>query len=290
MKSIASNYKSKWLNYIQLMRWDKPIGILLLLWPTLMALWITGKGHPDPKLVTIFVLGVIIMRSAGCVINDFADRDFDKKVTRTKNRPLATQQLSVNEAIICFLLLIFIAFLLVLQLNIQTILLSAIGLLLAIIYPFLKRFTHLPQVVLGAAFSWGIILVFSAFKQKIPNEAWVLFLANLCWIMVYDTQYAMADRADDIQIGVKSTAILFGKADLFWVGFFQILALSLFILLGIILFLGPFYFLGILIAGILMIYQQLLIKNRQSENCFKAFLNNNYVGLALFIGLCIAKI
>lgn len=272
----------KFILYIRLMRLDKPIGIFLLLWPTLMALWIAGKGKPPLFIVTIFILEVIIMRSAGCVINDLIDRGFDKQVTRTQTRPLATNALRVKEALLLFFLLLITALILVLTLNFLTIELSVIGLALAIFYPFMKRYTYFPQVVLGIAFGWSIPLAFSALSYPISSEAILLFLANLCWTIAYDTEYALMDRLEDIQIGVKSTAIRFGQADRMLIMLLQGSALLFFGMLGYQLKCGLVYSLGLLGAALLMAYQQYLIKGYHKQLCFKAFLNNNWVGALLF--------
>jgi len=271
--------------YAKLMRLDKPIGIYLLLWPALIALWIAGQGKPDPFIVSIFILGVIVMRSAGCVINDIADKEFDKSVARTKNRPLAAGLLSRKEAFLLFFLLINIAFILVLQLNFLTIAMSFAALLLASIYPFMKRYTHLPQVVLGAAFGWAVPMAFTAITQRVPSQAWVLYLATICWSLVYDTEYAMADIKDDVLIGIKSTAIFFGSLDKLIIGLFQFLTLAFFAMIGANLGFGKFFFGGIFIASLIAFYQQYLIKDRNANQCFKAFLNNNWFGFVLFLGV-----
>lgn len=268
-----------------LMRLNKPIGIFLLLWPTLMALWIAGQGHPNPFIVCIFVAGVFVMRSAGCVINDFFDQKFDSKVSRTQKRPLVLHKVSPKDAIILFAVLIILAFILVLQLNITTILYSFAALLLATLYPLMKRYTHLPQVVLGAAFAWSIPMAFAALEQPLIPSAWILYAATLLWVVAYDTQYGMVDREDDLKIGVKSTAILFGRLDRIMIILLQLLSLSLFLLLGMHLHFGLYYYAGIIAAALFALYQQNLIKERRPERCFKAFLNNNYLGAALFLGL-----
>ncbi len=271
--------------YLRLMRLDKRIGIYLLLWPTLMALWIAGNGKPDPFIVLVFILGVIVMRSTGCVINDIADREFDKFVKRTQNRPLVTGEVTLLGAFILFLGLVLIAFLLVLQLNLLTMVLSSVGLLLAIIYPFMKRYNYVPQVILGAAFGWAIPMAFVALTRNIPPVAFLLFFVSLCWAVIYDTEYAMVDRSDDIKIGIKSTAIWFGKADAIVIGVFQLLMLALLVKIGVDLDCGKFYFGAVLCAGLCFIYQQYLMKNRNETACFHAFLNNNLVGGLLFMGL-----
>lgn len=273
--------------FIRLMRLDKPIGIFLLLWPTLMALWIAGHGKPDFMIASIFILGTIVMRSAGCVINDFLDRRFDRFVERTKNRPLAMGALSITEALLAFFTLIVIAFLLVLQLNFLTIKMSIVAFLLAMIYPLMKRYTHLAQVVLGAAFGWAVPMAFAALTNQIPFEAWVLYAATCCWAIIYDTEYAMTDRVDDIKLGLKSTAILFGKADRIMIALFQICMFLLLIKFGIKVGLGKMYYAGLGMASFFSIYQQYLIKDRIPSNCFKAFLNNNFLGAIIFLGLAL---
>jgi 4-hydroxybenzoate polyprenyltransferase len=271
--------------YALLMRLNRPIGILLLLWPTLWAVWIASNGKPDIFIIVIFITGVILMRSSGCVINDFADRKIDPYVDRTRNRPLATGRVSERESLILFLILCLSAFGLVLLLNILTILLSLVGVLLAGTYPFVKRYTHLPQVYLGMAFAWSIPMAFAAEQNTIPILAWELFLANVLWTVAYDTMYAMADREDDLKIGVKSTAILFGKLDKTLVFMFQMIMLLILWVIGKQLHFATEYFLGLMGAGMLVLYQQWLIKDRQPFKCFHAFLNNNWVGALIFMGI-----
>lgn len=271
--------------YIQIMRLDRPIGILLLLWPTLTALLIAGQGQPDWQLVLIFSLGVVLMRSAGCVINDFADRNVDGSVERTRQRPLATGALSVKQALSCFCVLLVLAFLLVLQLDWLTIQLSLVALLLAVIYPFMKRYTHLPQIVLGMAFGWAIPMAFAAQTGSVPAVAWLLFLANIFWTTVYDTFYAMADRQDDLKVGVKSTAILFGDDDLTILKILQMSFLSVMLLVGLHLEMSLIFYLGLVIALLLFVYQQWIAADRQPAQCILAFLNNNWVGAVIFVAL-----
>jgi 4-hydroxybenzoate polyprenyltransferase len=280
---------NKFLNYLRLMRLHRPIGIFLLLWPTLWALWLAGHGHPDIKNITIFILGVVVMRSAGCVINDFADRNIDGLVARTRDRPLATRVVTTRAALGLFLILCLLALLLVLQLNLLTIELSVVALVLAIIYPFTKRYTHWPQIVLGAAFAWAVPMAFAAQTNTLPTTAWLLFLAALFWPVAYDTMYAMADREDDQKIGIKSTAILFGRYDRLWIGIFQLLVLALLSYVGLREHLGIIYFVALLLAASLAVYQQYLIKNRNPQNCFRAFLNNNWFGLVIFLGIFFAR-
>lgn len=278
-------YTDKISVYIRLMRLDKPIGILLLLWPTLWALFLAAKGMPDWRTLLIFVLGVVVMRSAGCVINDYADRKIDGKVKRTSQRPLATDEVSEQETKYLFLFLIFLAFLLVLQLNIYTIGLSVVAAILAFIYPFMKRYTHLPQMFLGAAFGWAIPMAYAAVSQSLPPECWLLFLANLAWTVAYDTQYAMVDRDDDLRIGVKSSAILFGRYDRKMIAFLQLTAVIILAVLGKALNLASSYFILLALSTICFWYQSKLTKNRSREGCFQAFLNNNYVGMGIFVAI-----
>ncbi len=274
--------------YLQLMRLDRPIGTLLLLWPTLWALWIASKGIPDWKLLLVFCSGVIIMRAAGCVINDWADRHYDGQVERTKNRPLVNGTIPHHHALILFVGLSLIAFALVLTLDIKTIQFSFIAIGLAIIYPFMKRYTFYPQVVLGAAFSWGMPMAFMAVNGEVSDMGWVLFMANLLWTIAYDTQYAMVDRKDDLKIGIKSTAILFGDADKLIIGILQVVVVLSLLIVAAREELGWIFNLSVLITIALFSYQQWLIKERKTEQCFKAFLNNNWVGLVVFIGILLS--
>ncbi|ORM97875.1 4-hydroxybenzoate polyprenyltransferase [Pantoea septica] len=276
---------SKFQAYSRLMRIDKPIGTLLLLWPTLWALWLSDMGVPPLSVLVVFVLGVFVMRAAGCVINDFADRKVDGFVKRTAGRPLPSGAVSEKEAKILFVLLGLLAFALVLTMNLMTILLSLGGLALAWCYPFMKRYTHLPQVVLGAAFGWAIPMAWAAVSESLPLECWLVFLANICWTVAYDTQYAMVDRDDDIKIGVKSTAILFGRYDKLIIGLLQLATLGLLALVGLLMQLNAFFYWSLLAAAALFLYQQKLIVRRERDACFQGFLNNNYVGLVVFIGV-----
>jgi 4-hydroxybenzoate polyprenyltransferase len=269
-------------HYIQLMRLDRPIGILLLLWPTLSALWIAAEGMPDLLVLMVFTLGVIVMRSAGCVINDYADREFDGQVVRTMNRPLATGVLEAKDALRLFAILGLVAFLLVLLLNTLTILMSIVGLFLAATYPFMKRYTNLPQVYLGAAFGWAIPMAFAAQTGHVPLIAWLLFIANVLWSTIYDTFYAMADREDDILAGVKSTAVLFGNDVEVIVAVLQVTFLVVMVLVGSQLEMSFIYYLGLLVTLGLFIYQQRLVDDRRPADCLRAFLNNNWVGAVLF--------
>ena len=276
---------AKWQAIKSITRIDKPIGTYLLLWPTYWALWIAQDGMPSYHLLAVFTLGVFIMRSAGCVINDFADRKVDGQVKRTENRPLITGALSTTEALILFFFLILNAFLLVITLQPYTILLSLVAVFLAVLYPFMKRITHLPQVVLGAAFSWGMIMAFAESTGEIPTVAWLLFVANLCWTVAYDTMYAMVDRDDDLKIGVKSTAILFGAFDKRIVLCLQLITLSLLFTVGDMLAFGWPYQLSLVVCAGLFTYQQFLIVNRERDKCFKAFLHNHFVGMIVFLGI-----
>lgn len=271
--------------YALLMRLNRPIGILLLMWPTLWGLWVASQGRPDMLVLGVFMLGVVLMRSAGCVINDYADRDIDPLVERTRDRPLAAKRVSIKEALALFAVLCLLAFLLVLQLNQLTILLSFAGAFLAASYPFMKRYTHLPQVYLGAAFGWSIPMVFAAQTGEVPVVAWVMFFANLFWAVAYDTAYAMMDRQDDVKVGVKSTAILFGKWDRHMIALAHLLCLALLIVVGQLAGLGGFFYLALIAAAGLAAYQQKLIQTRDPKMCFKAFLNNNWFGAVIFAGL-----
>ena len=271
--------------YARLMRLHRPIGSFLLLWPTLWALWLACDGHPTPKLFTVFVAGVFLMRAAGCVANDFADRGFDPHVMRTRDRPLATGEVSVREAVVLFIVLGLLAFALVLTLNTLSIELAVVGLALAVSYPFMKRYTYLPQPYLGLAFGWGIPMAYAAAKGSVPPEGWLIFIANILWATVYDTMYAMVDRRDDIKIGVKSTAILFGAMDKTIIGVLQGLLLLNLLLVGTRLELGGAYYAGLIAATGFALYEQYLIRKRDPERCFQAFLNNNWFGAAIFAGI-----
>lgn len=273
--------------YALLMRLNRPIGILLLLWPTYWALWLAADGLPSLGNFVIFTLGVLLMRSAGCVINDYADRDFDGHVKRTKDRPLATGKVSTQEALILFAALCMMAFLLVLFTNPFTIALSFGGLVLASLYPFMKRYTYLPQVVLGAAFAWAVPMAFAAETNQLPDLVWLIYTATLLWTVAYDTQYAMVDRDDDLKIGIKSTAILFGELDKLAIACLQTLIIIVLLVIGNQAKLSMFYYVGVTGAASLFIYQQHLIRTRDRDRCFQAFLNNNYVGLSIFLGLAL---
>lgn len=284
---MAHDIAAKWRGVVEITRLNKPIGSYLLLWPTYWALWVAAGGFPGLELLVIFTLGVFVMRSAGCVINDFADRKVDGQVARTKERPLITGLLSEKDALALFGFLLGIALALVLSLSWFTIQLSFIALALATAYPFMKRYTHLPQVVLGAAFSWGMIMAFGELEGRVPTVAWLLFAANLLWTVAYDTMYAMVDRDDDVKIGVKSTAILFGRFDKRIIGLLQVLTLALLVQVGEMLAMGWPYHLSLVICGGLFCYQQMLISSRKRELCFQAFLNNHLVGLVIFTGFFI---
>lgn len=281
-KSLHIN---KWQAYSRLMRIDKPIGTLLLLWPTLWALWLADMAIPPLPVLLVFVAGVFVMRAAGCVINDFADRKVDGHVERTKHRPLASGAVTSREAKLLFAVLALVAFALVLTMNLMTILLSVVGLALAWVYPFMKRYTHLPQVVLGAAFGWSIPMAWAAVSESLPLVCWLVFFANICWTVAYDTLYAMVDRDDDLKIGVKSTAILFGRFDKLIIGLLQLATLLLMAWVGMLLQLNAAFYWTLMLAAALFVYQQKLIARRERPACFKAFLNNNYVGLVLFLGV-----
>lgn len=271
--------------YARLMRLHRPIGAFLLLWPTLWALWLACHGRPTPKLFAIFVAGTFVMRAAGCIINDYADRGFDPHVTRTRERPLATGEVSVYEALVLFALLGLIAFGLVLTLNMLCLELAIVGLALAVSYPFMKRYTYMPQPYLGLAFGWGIPMAYAAATGQVPGEAWLIFIANILWATVYDTLYAMVDRRDDLKIGIKSTAILFGDMDRTIIGVLQALLVLNLVLVGTRLQLGAAYFIGLGFATCFALYQQYLIRKREPEKCFQAFLNNNWFGAAVFSGI-----
>lgn len=271
--------------YGELMRITKPIGTYLLLWPALWALWIAAEGIPSYKLLFIFIAGTFLMRAAGCVINDYADRNIDAHVKRTSQRPLTTGAISAKEALILFFVLLVTAFVLVLFTNSATIKLSFGGAVLAFCYPFMKRYTHLPQVVLGMAFGWAVPMAFSATLGEVTLIGWLMYTGSIIWIVAYDTLYAMVDRDDDIRIGVKSTAVLFGDMDKIIIGILQLLTLSVLILIGFQLHLSFWFYLGLMVMAGLFIYQQYLIRDRQRAPCFTAFLNNNYAGMAVFIGI-----
>ncbi|MBL0681818.1 4-hydroxybenzoate octaprenyltransferase [Aeromonas dhakensis] len=277
--------KERGLAYVQLARIDKPIGTLLLLWPTLWALWLAADGLPDLWTLLVFVVGVFLMRSAGCVINDYADRNFDGHVKRTAGRPLPMGKVKPREVLALFAVLALISFALVLTMNPLTIGLSFAALLLAVCYPFMKRYIPIPQLVLGMAFSWSIPMAYAAQANALPAVAWLVFLANLLWTIAYDTEYAMVDRDDDLKLGLKSSAILFGRHDKRIIGALQLLTLLILLLVGQLSELGSSYYWSLLAAAALFVYQQRLIRERAREACFQAFLNNNYVGALIFAGV-----
>lgn len=285
MNALQKTLMAKAPAYLALIRFNRPIGTYLLLWPTLWALWIAAEGLPDLKLLVIFIVGTFLMRSAGCAINDYADRHIDGQVKRTANRPLATGEISPREALIFCLVLCLLAFVLVLFTNTKTILLSFIAAALACCYPFMKRYTHFPQLVLGAAFSWGIPMAFAAQRNDLPAQLWLIYFAVLLWTVAYDTFYAMVDRDDDLKIGVKSTAIVFGRRDRLITATLQLIAILLLLLAGHWFALNYWYFISLAIASLLFGYQQYLIRDRKRDGCFQAFLNNHWVGASIFAGI-----
>ena len=288
LSRLANSAVAKRLKqYAILVRLDRPIGILLLLWPTLISLWIAAQGWPDTKVLVVFILGVVLMRSAGCAINDYADRDIDGSVARTKDRPLVRGSISEKEALAVFAVLSLCAFGLVLLMNRLTILMSLVGVVLAASYPFMKRYHFLPQVHLGAAFGWSVPMAYTAQANELTPITWLLFLATVLWTTAYDTMYAMTDREDDLKIGVKSTAILFGPLDKRIIGAIQAMLIFALLLIGQRAELSGFYYSGVTAAAVLALWQQYLIRNRDPAGCFQAFLNNNWFGLALFIGLAL---
>lgn len=285
---FANNIKTRLIEYIQLVRLDRPIGIYLVLWPTLWGIWIAAEGRPTPLVMLVFLLGTVLMRSAGCAINDFADRKVDGRVKRTKERPLAAGRIKAGEAVALFLTLALVAFLMVvLFTNTLTLYLSFGGLVLAFIYPFMKRFTHLPQLFLGAAYSWAIPMAWAAQADELSRLAWLLYTANFLWTVAFDTFYAMVDRDDDLKIGVKSTAILFGDADRAIIAILQTLVILILVMVGVQAKLGAFFYLGLVAMACLFVYQQHLTRERDRDSCFKAFLNNNWAGCVVFIGLAL---
>ena len=271
--------------YARLARLDRPIGNFLLLWPTLWALWLAAGGLPDLDVLVVFILGVLVMRAAGCVINDYADRDFDRHVKRTRERPLTTGAVSEREALLLFAALCLTAFGLVLLMNRLTILLSFVGVAIAATYPFMKRYTHLPQIHLGAAFGWAVPMAFAAQTGTVPSIAWWVFAATVVWATIYDTQYAMVDRDDDIKIGIRSTAILFGRHDRLIIGILQLTLTGLLLWIGLQAALGVWWFVGVVVGVGFFIWQQWLIRHRERADCFRAFLNNNIYGGVIFLGL-----
>jgi 4-hydroxybenzoate polyprenyltransferase len=271
--------------WIRLMRLDKPVGIWLLLWPELWALWIAGAGRPDPRILIVFLLGTVVMRSAGCVINDFADRNVDPYVKRTKDRPLAARRIGPVEALVLFGVLSVIALVLAFQLDFKTLRLALVGGVLTISYPFFKRFFPLPQFYLGIAFGWAVPMAYMAAAGSLPRVAWVLFVTAVLWACIYDTIYAMVDRDDDLKIGVRSSAILFADMDKLIVGIMQAMMIFSLILVGRAMKFGNWYLASVAAAGVFFLYQQWLIRNREPAKCFRAFTNNQYVGLVIFVGI-----
>lgn len=276
--------------WVRLMRLDRPIGIWLLLWPQLWALWIAGGGRPQPHILIIFLAGTVVMRSAGCVINDFADRNVDPYVKRTRDRPLAARRVTPHEALALFGVLVAIAFYLALQLDWFTLRLAFVGALLTVSYPFFKRFFPLPQFYLGLAFGWAVPMAFAAEAGVLPRVAWVLFTTTVLWACIYDTLYAMVDREDDLKVGVKSSAILFADMDRLIVGIMQAMMLFALLLVGRTMEFGKWYLAGVITAGLFFAWQQWLIREREPAKCFQAFLNNQYVGLAVFVGILLEYI
>ena len=274
-------------SWIRLMRFDKPIGVYLLLWPTYWGLWFASSGRPSLKNFLIFTIGVLVMRAAGCVINDYADRHVDGEVARTKHRPIPAGEIAPKHALVLFSALLFVALILVIQTNLLTLILAVIGACLAMIYPFLKRLTHLPQLGLGLAWSWTVPMAFAAEQQALPAGLWLISAAIVLWTVAFDTYYAMVDREEDLKIGVKSTAILFGKQDLLIIAILQISTLVLLYLAGNYFNRGGMYDLGLVISAGYFIVQHFQARSREPEGCFKAFLNNHRVGMVLFIGLAL---
>lgn len=289
--AVPDHIQARLADYARLLRVDRPIGSLLLLWPTYWALWLAADGFPSAGNFIVFTLGVFMMRAAGCAINDFADRKVDRHVKRTKDRPLTSGRIEAWEAVALFAGLCVTAFLMVvLFTNTLTLYLSFGGAVLAFIYPFMKRYTHLPQLFLGAAFSWAIPMAWAAEAGEVTKLAWLLFTANVLWTVAYDTLYAMVDRDDDIRIGIKSTAILFGDADRAVIAILQALVVLILILVGQQAELGVFYYLGLVAMACLFVFQQHLARFRERDGCFKAFLNNNWAGFSVFTGLLIDRI
>ena len=289
--ALPDPVQARLADYARLLRIDRPIGSLLLLWPTYWALWLAGDGSPSIANVIIFTLGVFFMRAAGCAINDFADRDWDRHVKRTQDRPLTTGRIQSWEAVALFLGLCLVSFLMVvLFTNRLTLYLSFGGALLAFIYPFMKRYTHLPQLFLGAAFSWAIPMAWAAQANELSQLTWLLFIANVLWTVAYDTLYAMVDRDDDLKVGIKSTAILFGEADRAIIGMLQALVVLILVIVGGQAKLGVFWYLGVAVMAGLFAYHQYLARDRARDGCFKAFLNNNWAGFAVFAGLVVDQL
>ena len=288
---LSHRLARRFTEYAHLMRLDRPVGTWLLLWPALWALWVAGAGRPEPRVLGVFVLGVVVMRAAGCVINDFADRDIDPHVRRTRDRPLAARRVSPVEALVLFALLIAIALYLVTRLDPLTVKLAFVGALLTVSYPFVKRFFPMPQLYLGISFGgWSVPMAFAAQTGVLPRVAWLLYIAAVIWAAIYDTIYAMIDREDDLKIGVKSSAILFADMDRLLIGVMQLMMLGALILVGRSMHYGPWYQGGVLAAALLFAWQQWLIRRREPAGCLRAFLNNQYVGLAVFVGILLQYI
>jgi len=285
MECCVSVIAQRLREYVRLTRLDRPIGIYLVMWPMLWALWIASEGRPDPLILTVFIVGTVLMRSAGCAINDYADRHIDLHVSRTRQRPLATGAILPREAVMVFMVLSLISFALVLLMNPLTISLSFIGLMLAASYPFAKRYTYLPQAYLGIAFGWAIPMAFAAQINALPAIAWLLFVGNILWSLIYDTMYAMADREDDLKIGVKSSAILFASYDRIIIGLLQLAMFALFVIAGLMMSMSLWFYLGLSAAAGFAVYEQYLIKERDAQRSFQAFLNNHYLGAAIFMGI-----
>lgn len=285
MKFVPRDVITQLRNYGKLMRVDKPVGFWLLLWPALWALWLAGEGHPDPGLFVVFVCGVFVMRSAGCVLNDYVDRKIDPYVERTRTRPIASGAVAPGEALLLFVALGLIAIGLASMLNQPARLLAIVGAVLTVAYPFIKRFVSIPQFVLGAAFGWAVPMAFAAQTGETPQLAWLVFGSAVVWAVIYDTFYAMVDREDDLKIGVKSTAILFGDVDLFVIAGLQALMLLALVLIGLQAGLGFWYYASVAFAAALMAYHQWLARDRQPAACFAAFLHNHNIGLVVFIGI-----
>jgi 4-hydroxybenzoate polyprenyltransferase len=278
------------LEYVRLMRLDRPIGIWLLLWPTLWALWVAGSGHPDPTVLLVFVVGVTVMRSAGCIINDFADRNVDPHVRRTRGRPLAARRVTPTEALLLFVALLGVALWLATFLNPFTLRLACVGAALTVSYPLMKRFFALPQLYLALAFSWGVPMAFAALLGALPRVAWVMFVTTIVWVTIYDTLYAMVDREDDLKIGVNSSAIVFADMDRLIIGALQLTMLLALLLMGRSLDFGNAYLGAVGVAALFFLYQQWLIRAREPNACLRAFLNNHYVGMSIFIGILLEYI
>ena len=285
LKTAINNRFPQLKQFVSLTRFDRPIGIYLLLWPTLTALWIAAEGWPGWHLLLVFALGTVLTRSAGCIINDLADMKFDGSVKRTQDRPLISGKVAPLEALLLAGSIAFFALLLVLTTNIYTVYMSVFAVIIAVIYPFMKRYTYLPQAFLGIAFSWGIPMTFTAVSNEVANVAWVLLIANLLWVVAYDTQYAMVDRDDDIKLGLKSTAILFAELDRSMIAILQVSFVATLLLVTRSVELSVYYYLGLSGAIGLFIYQHYLTWNRSREGCFKAFLNNHWVGFSVFLGI-----